>query len=105
MANYKQTDIAGEKWTRCGSITISNTHNSTPAIRYDEEVVINIGESQPIYRQAGIIQQQFDPAKVIPLINPETGESIGTMTFADVYVALYSAYMSAAADRDEQNQL
>ncbi len=47
----------------------------------------------------------FDPAKTIALRDPATGEPTGqTVTYAEAYALLYSAYLSAAAERDAAQQ-
>ncbi len=46
-------------------------------------------------------QDEFDPAKQVAIIDPSTGAPTGaTMTFADIYVAVYSAYLAEAQARD-----
>ncbi len=98
--NYAQTNVTGEKWTRCGVVTITNPYNRNPSISFREEEVINIGGVEPIFNPKGEIVIAYEPTKEINLINPETGEAIGTMTHEQLFVAFYSAYLEAATWRD-----
>lgn len=102
MSNYKETQIAGTRWTRCGVIQIVNPYQRTPAIQFAEECVTSLGEDEePMIHARGGITVPFDPAKEIALRDPDTGELTGQIaTYGDVYVLMYSAYMDAATARD-----
>jgi len=53
----------------------------------------------------GSLAVPFDPAKTIALRDPATGEPTGaTVTYAEAYALLYSAYLAAAAERDAAQQ-
>lgn len=102
MSNYKETSITGTKWVRCGTIQIVNPYQRTPAVQFIEEQVTSLGEGEePLFAAAGSICVQFDPAKVIQLRDPITGNLLDqTITYGEVYAMLYSAYMDAAEKRD-----
>jgi len=105
MANYKETNVNSAQWQRCKSITIRNEYMETPII-YMQEEVITVANDTVISKLVPLIDFVFNPADVVELLNPTTGESLGqTMTFEQIYVALWSLYMSKAAARDEAERI
>jgi hypothetical protein len=100
MASYQSTTISGEAWTRCPEITIHNPTDGQPLIAFREERVALIGGEKLITPLSRIVTA-FDPAADIPLRDPETMEPTGgTVSHAEVYAILYSAYIHAALTRD-----
>lgn len=100
MANYKETSVVGSQYTRCSEISIVNPLNLTPSVQFTEEKVTILGDKKIIER-SGEITVSFDPDKVIPVLDPITGEQTGTnISYAEVYAILYSAYIQEAEARD-----
>jgi len=91
----------GSEYTRCNQVVISNPLASTPQVQFYEERVAVIGE-RSLVTPEGHIQIAFDAAKAIPLVNPETLEPIPgqSTTMGQLYLALFSAYLQAALERD-----
>lgn len=104
MPDYKETTVAGTSWQRCNNVNISNPRNATPMVLLSEEVIAQVNGSE-FAKTADGISFAFDPALVIPLRDPTTGDLIpdATMTGMDVYVALYSLYILKATERDANN--
>ena len=101
MSNYKETTITGSSYTRCNQIVINNNRNVTPTVRFDEQVVVSMGTGDTVITGVGSIEMAFDPTKIIPLLDPTTGEATGqSMSYGTVYAILYSAYLDAALTRD-----
>ena len=102
MADYKETTISGNSWTRCNKIEIDNTHGRIPTINFWEETRMSFdGESVGITK--GDIFTRFTPDDVIELRNPETMEKTGqTITQSELYAILYSVYIQEAFARDER---
>lgn len=105
MADYKESQIMGSEYTRCSQVVISNPLASTPQVQFYEERVAVIGD-RCLFTPSGHIQVRFDADKVIPLVNPETlglipGQST---TMGQLYLALFSAYIQAALERDAEAQ-
>lgn len=100
MPDYKETAVTGTSWHRCNTVTISNPYLGQPTVLMQEEVIASVGGnvfSQP----APGLSFAFDPAEVIELRNPQTGELVGaSMTGMDLYLALYSLYIQKAHERD-----
>ena len=102
-ANYRETTTTGTTWTRCTRVVVNNDLNEQPYVLFFEQQVFNMG-GQQILKDLGVLRQNFDPDGVIlPLINPQTGEATGaTITQAEAYAVLYSAYIQAAMARDAE---
>lgn len=103
MADYKETTISGNSWTRCKKIEIFNSYNKTPYIYFHEETRMNVND-EIIGVPKDYILTKFQPENIIELRNPETMEKTGdTITQLDLYTILYSAYIQEALKRDEKN--
>lgn len=100
MPNYRETPVAGTQYQRCHQVLIHNPHNSKPHIEMFEEVVASVGDVG-YSRAAEGLSFDFDPAEVIPLLDPETGAATGqSITQAEIHRAIYSLYLAKAAARD-----
>jgi hypothetical protein len=103
MINYKESTVAGSVYQRCRYVQIDNTLNAVPKMYCLEEEVIIIPDREPMRRDVSSIDLIFDPTSAIELINPETGEKLGsTVTHKELYVILHSLYIQAAANRDSE---
>lgn len=104
MANYQETTLNGTSYVRSNHIIVSNPLDGVKAISFMEEQVLNL-EGEQVIRPKGGIQEPFTEDNLLsefPLLNPETGEPLGTsVTYQQVYVTLYSLYMYLAKRRDE----
>lgn len=104
MSTYIESTVTGQVWTRCNQIAIDNRRGSTPTVRFEEERVAVLDDGDEMRKPAAGITLDFDPARVIPLRDPRTGELTGqTTTYGDVYAVLYSAYIAAANERDNRD--
>lgn len=106
MPNYKESVVVGDSWVRARRVVVENPIDETPAISFIEEQIINLPE-QAITQSAGNVSEPFTPDNAqeqFSLLNPETGEVVGTATYQDVYVALHSLYYHVAAKRDAAQQ-
>lgn len=100
MPNYKETTVAGDVYTRCKSVVLSNPKGAVPTLSFIEELWYNIPGNE-MGKDSGAIMTQFDPSAVIPLRNPQTDQLLGTsVTHADLHVILYSLYIQQAHARD-----
>ena len=107
MANYKESTITGSKWVRCHSIVINNPlqiNNASPTVSFFEQEIFNVGDDV-VFKNITIpngLCVGFDPSATIEAYNPITLEKTGTtFTHGELYTLLFSAYMDAAAKRDE----
>lgn len=105
MPDYNESTVSGHIWQRCHQVVIDNPRNGVPSVRFDEERVLALNGGAEVLQPAGTLAVPFDPATVIPLRDPATGELTGeTTTYGDAYALLYSAYMAAALERDAAAQ-
>lgn len=103
MSTYAETTVTGQVWQRCSQIVIDNPRHATPTVRFEEERVVSLDTGDELRKPAAGITQDFDPALVVPLRNPVTGELTGaSISYSDVYAILYSAYIAAATARDQR---
>jgi len=106
MSNYQQTTVAGEAWTRASRVVIDNPLIEVPTINFVEQRVVALGNGQTIEQPAGNIVEHFHPLNQdteFSLRHPETGDVIGTATYAQVHVLLHSLYYALAERRDNAN--
>jgi hypothetical protein len=101
MPNYNESIVTGSEYTRCNTICITNPYGKTPSVQFGEERAAVLGADRVIFEPLGSISEAFDPAKVIPLLDPNTGLPTGVeATYGDVYIMIFSAYLAAAKARD-----
>lgn len=94
--DYQEQNVAGKKWRRCYQIIIFNHKNEVPSIQFNQEDIYEL-ENDEIKKQSGMISDTFDPTKTFSIVNPETLEPTEqTMTYAEMYHLLLSAYLSVA---------
>lgn len=105
MADYKEQTVAGKAWQRCHQITIFNPRNGAPHVEFAEERVIAVEGSLEIRQSLPNLSVSFDAARTFPLLDPITGEDTGqSVSYAQAYAILYSAYTEAALARDVENE-
>lgn len=103
MPNYNESTVTGTRWTRSNSVRIFNDYQSTPQINFAEEEIVSLGDGEFLKKPKGGIGTLLTPENIITefnLLNPETGDTIGTGTYQQVYVLLHSLYLHLAAERD-----
>ena len=101
MTEYAERQTTGVEWTRCFQVVVDNRSGVAPRATFFEQRVLQ-PDSGPVRASAvGQVEMQYDPAAVIALRDPATGEETGeTITGADLYQVIYSAYLHAALARD-----
>ena len=116
MKKYSEKQVTS--YTRAKIIHIENPLDATPTIDFHEEEVLTTtvqvldpdGNPQPVTSDfpmgsaGSIVTEMFDPQtnanEEFQLLNSETGDSLGTMTYQEIQVALYSLYIHCATKRD-----
>jgi hypothetical protein len=97
---YKETTSTSSGYHLARLITFSN-EGAEPSVTIVEAVKTTTDDGTVHLCDIGQIFGRFNPENgSFPLLNPETGEAVGTMSHAELYVALYSLYLSLATDRD-----
>lgn len=105
---YNERQVSA--YTRAANITIHNPRSDEmvpPSITFHEEhVVQNMYNSNATTTVPGLkIRTELTPevvAEEFTLLHPETHEPIGTATFGELQVLLYSLYFHESAKRDEE---
>ena len=101
-ANYLEATASGVTWQRCHNLQISNELGAAPVIRFSEEKVFNIDGTIVKKGMMGCAVL-FDPTATISLVDPATNLPTGeTVTHAQAYQILHSAYIQAAMARDAE---
>jgi hypothetical protein len=99
---YKEQASAGSVWLRCSSVNIDNRYGATPHAFFTESRVSEVGAAA-VEQYSANLTAAFDPASLIPLRDPETGNLTGdTVAQGTLYQILYSLYMQTALARDAQ---
>lgn len=96
---YKErtTVEAISSYLRPSRIEIDNTYGQIPRMEMVVESITMIPNEAPITRTQHRLQLALDdPARVIPIYNPETGEPTGgAITAAEFYAIVYSTFILA----------
>lgn len=99
---YNQTNISGERYTRASEVRIINDSRHR-SINFIEEDVFNV-DGKKITSAAGTLTQMFtdeNAGDTFELLSPVDGSSLGaSLTYQELYVALYSLYIDRALARD-----
>lgn len=106
MPEYKESSVAGTKYTRANKVVIENPYGGIPLMTIIEEDIYIFPDLQPTkVEKPGNIYKSFDPFNSFPLRNPLTDELLGTTsTEQDLQVIVYSLVRHLQAQRDLQNE-
>lgn len=98
--DYKANDIKGKQRIYGGKFF--NPLDGIPSIMFEEELITYDSATDTVFRNAvGSCQTELvDPAKELTLRNPIDDSAIGTATYADVMVMLYSLGRQVQLERD-----
>lgn len=104
MANYKESESEGTitKWNRARQIIADNPIEGAPSVTIYEHEATRLPDGTVIEKSLGSLSYALtDPTVEIPLVDPETFEQMeDTMTAGEVWLALASAYVWLAKQRD-----
>ena len=99
MSNYKQDKVTG--WQRSKQVIIKNDYKAIPTIEFSEEMIVEVDGALINKKDVGTVTSSLrDPSVSFPLLNPENDQVIGTGSYGQVYVLLYSVYRYLAEKRD-----
>lgn len=98
MNKNKSAQINGEKWTRAKELVFQNPLGRNPQVIIHEQDAIDISGVETTIETHAKIHRIFTQENALtefPLLNPITGEELGsTATYQDIQVMLYSFYIA-----------
>jgi hypothetical protein len=103
VINYQEKSIPGTltQYKRANSIIILNPLTGVPEVSFIEEIVQNLPDGTQLISPSGNLSAQMhDPSIVFNLISPTDGAIVGSMSYEQLYVAMYSLYFKLAQERD-----
>lgn len=103
MADYKEQIITGQysEYQRANKVIITNELNQIPIIDFLEEVIATLPSGQRlVIKRDKCDDMMGDPSEQFDMLNPLDDSVIGTGTYQQAYVLLYSIYRYVAAKRD-----
>lgn len=103
MADYNEKIISGQytEYQRSNKIIVTNDLGSIPEITFMEQIVGTLPDGSKVTpRNTKCVDQLMNPAESFNLLNPIDDSIIGSLTYQDVYITLYSLYRHVAAKRD-----
>jgi hypothetical protein len=103
--NYKETSGVGSSWVRAYELTVYNPYDSDiKSVEFYEERVVNLGDTV-VFNKIGSAGKSITNAQLLdtfPILDVQTGEATGTMTYLQLYQALHSLYIATALERDQR---
>lgn len=103
MSKYRETTLAGSSYVRANQVIIRNEIDAK-GITFQETEVINLDNGENISKSAGSLSETLTAENALTefdLLNPETNAPTGaTMSYQDLYAAVYSLYFKLALERD-----
>lgn len=101
MPDYKGSTLTAARRMRAHTIVARNPPSGVPGMEFHEEFLTELSDGRLLQEPQGVLRKDFSaPLTQFNLLNPLDGSVIGTATFQDVYVMLYSLYLHVATERD-----
>lgn len=101
MADYKETEVVGNSFSRCRQIEINNPYLTTPSVIFTEERITNLADRILRDQPDAPIKTAYDPTALIAIYDPVTLLPTGaTVTMQEIYGLMFSAYFHFATKRD-----
>lgn len=100
MTNYRSTSVTADSYVRANRVVVENPLGVLPSIMFIEEEVVTRGADTFKLPTSTLRAQMTEPATTFNILNPTDDSIIGSSTYQDVYVLLYSLHRHLAAIRD-----
>jgi hypothetical protein len=101
--NYEPTQVDARIYRRARLVQMDNPLGGTRTVSFYEEDVTQVN-GDVIKQDAGVLRIEVPDAAMmtdVPLLDPATDALTGqTMTYLQIYQAVYSLYFMLAAQRD-----
>jgi hypothetical protein len=96
-AEVNPTTFTGTSRLRSYRIELFNPSEGALSALFHQEQLLTLDDGTTISRPAPDIRIPYDPDAVVHIIDPVTGANTGqTMTQAQIYAGVFSAYFAAA---------
>lgn len=105
MANYKESNVTGVKYTRANRVILQNELDAPKSITFSEQEIFTLPDTSRVVKHSGSVGVTLDETNATTpfnLIHPETGAVLGTTTYQDVYVLMHSLYYHLVTERDNR---
>lgn len=99
------TTITTTTFDHSHKVTIDNPLNGTPTIRFTEQTVQRRDGVETVLGPKGFLEEALTDANATEeynLIDPTTGTILGTTTYQNLFIQLYSLYFHLGTKRDNQ---
>lgn len=102
VSKYENTQVAGSSFTRCARVVIENPKDGPRQVYFAEEQVINLIDGSSHTTPVGNLSRSIEGglSESFDVLDPSTGEVLGSSTFGEAYALVHSAYMHCARKRD-----
>lgn len=104
MAGNLQLDavqITGTTYSYCSQIMLHNPLNGTPMAVCYEDTVTALSSGTQTSTPNRVLSLPYNPAQVINILDPTTGNTVTTMPLSQVFGILFSIYGAARAAADQ----
>ena len=92
---HRESTVSGTTWDRSYQVVIGNPLNGVPFISFKKERVTEMSDGAVTNTPIGEARADFTtPTAEFNLINPDTGDVLGTATHQQVYLMLYGLFLS-----------
>lgn len=101
--NYKEQSVSGtiQKWRRVNHISCKNEYGQVPSIEGNEVEMTIYPDGTVQDKVVTTLKANLDnPATVFDLLNPNDDSVIGTTTYQNIYILLYSLMRKLQIERD-----
>jgi hypothetical protein len=107
MPDYREVSETKRIYRRCARVIADNPLGASRVVQFrEEDVHLYPDGARGVVPVSGILATPYTPDGIIPLVNPDTLEPTGEETTQGfLYVALFSAYLQAAMERDAQEKV
>ena len=91
-----QKPVAGEAYIRCPQVVVDNRLGHAPFVTFHRERIIGLDGGATVTQPMSPREVPYDPAAIVPVLNPLTGEPTGqSITQGDLYALIYSVFVAA----------
>ena len=103
MSDYKQQNLSGTSWQRCGRVIITNNYGVVPLVTFCEQRAIDIN-GEVIINENGELNLTFDPTMEFDIVDDNLQPTGSKQSQEDLLIGIRSLYIHLAKLRDLANE-